>query len=73
MPSPTERKARGLDQVARDEPSDNLMLKSGASWLTFTPRGPGPGGKGKPEPSTGPGAGGLTSKPVTYGQHPRRG
>ena len=73
MPSPTERKARGLDQVARDEPSDNLMLKSGASWLTFTPRGPGPGGKEKPEPSTGPGAGGLTSKLVTYGQHPRRG
>ena len=33
MPSPTERKARGLDQVARDEPSDNLMLKSGARWL----------------------------------------
>ena len=33
MPSPTERKARGLDPVARDKPSDNLMLKSGASWL----------------------------------------
>ena len=73
MPSSTEKKAHWLDLVARDKPSDNLMLKSGASWLTFTPRGPGPGGKEKPEPSTGPGAGGLTSKPVTYGQHPRRG
>ena len=43
MPPSTERKARKLDLVARDKPSDNLMLKSGASWLTFTPRGPGPG------------------------------
>ena len=33
MPSSTERKSRGLDLVARDKPSDNLMLKSGASWL----------------------------------------
>ena len=33
MPSSMERKARGLDLVARDKPSDNLMLKSGASWL----------------------------------------
>ena len=51
MPSPTERKARGLDLVARDKPSDNLMLKRRASWLPFTPRGPGPGGKGRPDPS----------------------
>ena len=35
---PTERKARGLDLVARDKPSDNLMLKRRASWLPFTPR-----------------------------------
>ena len=33
MPSPTEGKDSGLDPVARDKPSDNLMLKSGASWL----------------------------------------
>ena len=33
MPPSTERKASGLDLVARDKPSDNLMLKSGASWL----------------------------------------
>ena len=38
MPSPTERKARGLDLVARDIPSDNLMLMRRASWLPFTPR-----------------------------------
>ena len=48
---PTERKARGLDPVARDKPSDNLMLKRCASRLPFTPRGPGPGGKGRPDPS----------------------
>lgn len=51
LPSPTERKARGLDLVARDKPSDNLMLKRCASRLPFTPRGPGPGGKGRPDPS----------------------
>ena len=33
MPSSTERKASGLDLVARDKSSDNLMLKSGASLL----------------------------------------
>ena len=33
MLSSTERKASGLDLVARDKPSDNLMLKSGAGWL----------------------------------------
>ena len=33
MPSPTERKAHRLDLVAQDKPSDNLMLKSGTSWL----------------------------------------
>ena len=68
MPPSTERKARGLDLVARDKPSDNLMLKSGASWLQPSlPWARAQSERGQ-EPD-GPGAGGLTSKPVTYGQH----
>ena len=73
MPPSTERKASGLDLVARDKPSDNLMLKSGASWLQ--PSLPGAWAQAEKGAGTpmGPGAGGLTSKPVSYGQHPRRG
>ena len=38
---PTERKARGLDPVARDKPSDNLMLKRCASLVAGCPSLPG--------------------------------
>ena len=64
MPPSTERKARRLDLVAWDTPSDNLMLKSGASWLQPSLPGARAQAEREPEPD-GPGTGGLTSKPVT--------